>query len=169
MVPKVNAPSGGGERNEGQDAAAEWLLDHVGLLAQHTLPPSPKPPPPLPPPPLLPPRRLYQGQILAGRRRPRRSLAAATPLAFPGGALLVKIVRNAFCLHVQNSDSPEKVIRLNQRLSGTWTMLWRNLEKFHAAGFRHDTQVWIVWNRTRATHLQVVLTEAELRNQISTK
>ena len=52
---------------------------------------------------------------------------------------------------------------------GTWTMLWRNLEKFHAAGFRHDTQVWIVWNRTRATHLQVVLTEAELRNQISTK
>ena len=94
MVPKANAPSVGGKRNEGQDAAAEWLLDHVGLLAQHTLPPSPKPPPP---PPLLPPRRLYQGQILAGRRRPRRSLAAATPLAFPGGALLVKIVRNAFC------------------------------------------------------------------------
>ena len=97
------------------------------------------------------------------------SLAAATPLAFPGGALLVKIVRNAFCLHVQNSDSPEKVLRLNQRLSGTWTMLWRNLEKIHAAGFRHDTQVWIVWNRTRATHLQVVLTGAELRNKISTK
>ena len=105
--------------------------------------------------------------------RVKSSLAAAAPGARRGHSPCLsrrRLTREDCqkCL-LQNSDSPEKVIRLNQRLSGTWTMLWRNLEKFHAAGFRHDTQVWIVWNRTRATHLQVVLTEAELRNQISTK